>query len=179
MLLLIAILFTYFSLDYLKNSIILLFFIINLTIFAYTINNREYNIPNIGIRCKIWDFDFASIPGIINNQKVNVRWTRNINITPERHQYYDVHYFFNTLVSRGFVPDILGYSSSGKPNIPIEVSNFIKRVIPSQMRSGQFVTERGRLLLKSDELYKVEGLIYRTPEDILIHDPFFAKMREN
>ena len=48
--------------------------------FKYLINGKEYIIPNIGVQIKLWDFDFACIPGIIENQKVDAKWTNKINV---------------------------------------------------------------------------------------------------
>jgi hypothetical protein len=145
--------------------------------FVNIINDNNYYVPNIGIRCKLCDFDFACIPGIVENSKVNDEWTDKINIKPEGHQYYDVHYFFNTLVSEGFLPDFFGHDSNGNPFVPNEVTEFIKRVIPSQIRTGKNVSESGRLLVSYEKMKKIRGLYYYTPEQILRNDPFFAKMR--
>ena len=65
--------------------------------FKYKINGKEYVIPNIGLQIKIWDFDFACIPGIVNNKKVDAEWTNRINVDQKQNQYYDIHFFFNTL----------------------------------------------------------------------------------
>ena len=64
--------------------------------FKYKINNQVYIAPNIGFQIKLWDFDFACIPGIVDNNKVEAEWTNRLNVKPEQHRYYDVHYFFNT-----------------------------------------------------------------------------------
>ena len=61
--------------------------------FMYKINGQKYIVPNIGFQIKLWDFDFACIPGVVDNSKVNDDWTDAINIKPEKNRYYDVHYF--------------------------------------------------------------------------------------
>jgi len=73
--------------------------------FIYNINGKKYIVPNIGIQIKLWDFDFASIGDLIENDKVNSKWANNINISKEKNQYYDIHYFLNTLTRKGFLPD--------------------------------------------------------------------------
>ena len=73
--------------------------------FKYKINDRTYIIPNIGIQVKIWDFDFACIKGIVDNTKVDAKWTDKININSKMNRYYDLHYFFNTLTRKGFFPE--------------------------------------------------------------------------
>jgi len=149
------------------------------TTFVNVIDNVSFYIPNIGIRCKMCDFDFSCIPGIVENKKVNATWTNKINVRPEEHKYYDIHYFFNTMVSESFLPKFFGHDSNGIPIIPDEVTEFIKRVIPSQLRSGEFISKGGRLLLSEEKLGSLRYLLYKTPLEILIKDPFFAKMRNN
>jgi serine/threonine protein kinase len=138
-------------------------------IYKYNINNNEYYVPNIGLRIKLWDFDFACIPNEIDNSKVFADWTDRINVKPEPHPYYDVHYFFNTLTSKNFIPE---YKS-----IPDEVQKFIERIVPKCVKNGTNSTERGRLLLDYDEILNMPQIKYKTPEDIIKFDPFFAKMR--
>lgn len=145
--------------------------------YKYTINGNEYFVPNTGIRCKLWDFDFACIPGLVENAKVDADWTNKINIKAEGHMYYDVHYFFNTLVSKGFISDFFNCDSNGKPYVPDEVTNFVKRVVPNSIRKGKYVSDRGRLLIDWEHLYKIKDLIYKTPNEILMYDEFFKKMR--
>lgn len=43
---------------------------------------EKYNVTNIGYQIKLWDFDFACIPGVIKNSKVSADWTTNINVIP-------------------------------------------------------------------------------------------------
>lgn len=145
--------------------------------FVYTVDNQTFYVPNIGMRCKIWDFDFACIPGIVENSKVDAKWTNKINVKAESHPYYDVHYFFNTMVSESFIHGFFDQDSNGNPNVPTEVTDFVKRVIPLKIRTGKYVSERGRLLVSYDQFTKIRGITYRTPLEILMYDPFFAKMR--
>jgi hypothetical protein len=116
---------------------------------------------------------------MIENSKVNADWTDAINVRSEPHQYYDIHYFFNSLVAPAFVPDFFGRDSNGVPYVDEEVTEFVNRIVPLQLRSGDNVSERGRLLISYDKLKKVRGIFYKTPLEILENDPFFAKMRPN
>jgi len=132
--------------------------------FKYIINNNEYIIPNIGIQIKIWDFDFACIPDIINNEKVNATWTNKINVTPVQNRYYDLHYFFNTLVKKGFYPELL---TSDK--IDNEIKKFVLRIVPLKLlKKNKYVSSRGRILIKKE---------LTTPAKIIMHDPFFEIYR--
>lgn len=133
--------------------------------FKYNINNQEYIVPNIGIITKIWDFDFATIPGIIDNAKVEAEWTDKINIFPKRNKYYDMHYFFNTLSMKGFFPEILDSNIVHK-----SVGEFIRRIVPVEYSKGKNVTDRGRIKINKE---------INTPDNVLRTDPFFKKMRKN
>ena len=94
-------------------------------------------VPYIGMQIKIWDFDFACIPGIVDNSKVSSNWAKKqINVRPRKNRYYDMHYFFNTLRSKGFFPHF--YSEY----VPKEVVEFVHRIIPSEYREGKYVTEK-------------------------------------
>jgi len=131
--------------------------------YHYKINNKDYYVPNIGIQIKIWDFDFACIPDIVENSKVAADWTSKINVKPVRNQYYDIHYFFNTFTKKGFFPEFWD-----SKDIHYKVKQFVKRIIPDDLIAGDKVTERGRTLLNNE---------HTTPTKILLEDSFFDKMR--
>jgi hypothetical protein len=131
----------------------------------YEINKQKYIIPNIGFQIKLWDFDFACIPGIVDNSKVDADWTTKINIVPEQNRYYDIHYFFNTLTRKGFLPEFWTAEE-----VPESVKEFVRRVVPEKFQSGKLVSDRGRILV-TDE--------YMIADDIIKKDPFFASMRKD
>jgi hypothetical protein len=131
----------------------------------YTICNKKYIIPNIGFIIKLWDFDFACISDVIGNKKVEEEWTKKINITSNQNRYYDIHYFFNTLIHRGFFPEIL----TNRTYIDKEVEEFIKRVIPTTYRVSPTANDKGRLMIDVE---------YTTPKNILESDSFFNDFRE-
>ena len=131
----------------------------------YKVTNKEYVLPAIGYGIYIWDFDFACIPGVVENSKVYQEWTQKINITSKKNRYYDIHYFFCTLIYKGFLPEIID-----EPNVPTEVKKFIEWIVPPEYRPGHpsnKVNKRCRLLV-DDELFK--------PIDILDND-FFASFQ--
>jgi hypothetical protein len=133
--------------------------------FAYTINNCKYFVPNIGYFIKLWDFDFACIPGIVENAKVSANWSDCINIKPIQNKYYDMHYFFNTLIKKGFFPEFM----KDKNNIiPIEAKEFVDRIVPKKFISGSNVSKRGRIMINDE---------YLTPDEVLKTDPFFEEFR--
>jgi hypothetical protein len=131
--------------------------------FKYKINGQKYVIPNIGFQIKLWDFDFACIPSLVPNTKVEAKWTDKINIKPVKNQYYDIHYFFNTLTKKGFLPDLLTSDEISK-----ELQEFIMRVVPEKYSTGDNITEKGRLLLDVE---------YVTADHLLKNDPFFEAFR--
>jgi serine/threonine protein kinase len=132
--------------------------------YVYKINNQKYIIPNIGFRIKLWDFDFACIPNIVNNSKVSADWTDKINIGPVQNRYYDIHFFFNTLSKKGFFPELFTADE-----IPEKVKSFIKRIVPEKYSTGKYVTEKGRILVNDE---------YVTPDHILKNDSFFKCFRK-
>lgn len=136
----------------------------------YKVNNKEYILPAIGYCIYLWDFDFACIPGVVENSKVYQEWTQKINITPKENKYYDIHYFFCTLIYKGFLPEIMS-----DPIVPKEVKHFIHYILPNEYRPNHEknkVNKRCRLLV-NDELY--------CPVDLLNHDffkPFHTSMQK-
>jgi serine/threonine protein kinase len=149
--------------------------------FKYKVSKCSYVVPNIGYHIKIWDFDFACIPGTVDNEKCKKKWANLINVTPEQNRYYDIHFFFNTLVrNEGFLPEILIDSK-----VPIELKEFINRIVPVKYREEEtnyftnskgerealphkIVHERGRILINKE---------YTFPDKILKEDPFFEEFR--
>jgi hypothetical protein len=129
----------------------------------YEVCDKKYNVPNIGYITKLCDFDFACIDGVVDNVKVHEDWTKKSNITSVKHQYYDIHYFFNTLIR--FLPEIV----KDNKHIPQEVPEFIFRVVPKKYQSNNVkVHKKGRLLVDDE---------YTTPKLILETDDFFKEFR--
>ena len=138
------------------------------------IGDLKFEVPDIGYYIKLWDFDFACIPNIVNNNKVSAKWTNNINVKPEKNRYYDVHFFFHTLLY--FIPE---FNDEKMTYIPNEVRDFIYRIVPEKYRfnkrlNNPNLAKRGgggiqQRLFINDE--------YMTPYDILKNDPFFSRYR--
>ena len=131
--------------------------------YKYIINGQIYIVPNIGFQIKLWDFDFACIGDVIENDKVNSKWANDMNINNNKNKYYDIHFFFNTLTRKGFLPDFFE-----NKNISNVVKQFIKRIVPDKLNKGDDISEKGRLL---------KNIEYITPNDIIKNDEFFKKMR--
>lgn len=130
----------------------------------YQICDKYYAMQNIGYYLKLCDFDFACIDGVVDNAKVRETYFKEMNITSEKNRYYDMHYFFNTLIR--FLPEIINDTE----HIPQEVPKFIFDVIPKQYRTGVRVSEKkGRLLVDTE---------YTTPQKILEEHEFFADFRK-
>ncbi len=129
----------------------------------YKVGGLEYVVPNIGYQIKLWDFDFACIPGIIDNEKVSSEWTKQINVIPEQNRYYDMHYFFNTFIKKGFFSQFMEEDC-----IPQEAKDFVNRIVPKKFQDGKHIHKRGRILIKDE---------YILPNDVLKKDPFFSQFR--
>lgn len=149
--------------DLKANNVLVQLVDVNKDKYEYKINGQTYVVPNIGLQIKLWDYDFACIPGIVDNSKVEADWTTKINIKPEQNRYYDVHYFFNTLVRKGFFHEFMT-----EPEIPEKVREFVKRIVPEKYREGKYVSDKGRLLVNDE---------YLTPDEIIRNDRFFKLMR--
>ena len=134
------------------------------TLFTYTVQKKKYLVPNIGYIIKLCDFDFACIPGIVENAKVSAKWTDEINVKPIQNRYYDMHYFFNTLIKRGFFPELLE-----DPSIANEIKEFVNRIVPKKYQSGELVTKKGRIVVNDE---------YLLPRNVLLSDPFFEEFRK-
>lgn len=135
--------------------------------FSYTICRAKYIVPSIGYNIKLWDFDFACIPGLVNNAKVDAEWTSLINVKPVQNKYYDMHFFFNTLIKRGFFPKFMTEDC-----IPLQVKEFVNRVVPLKYQeyTGEngIISEKFRILIDDE---------YLTPDYVLKHDIFFNEFR--
>lgn len=139
-----------------------------LNFFIYDFNlddsNLYFKVPNVGFQLKLWDFDFACIPGVFDNSKVSSGLFRKSNIKPEQNRYYDIHYFFNTLTKKGFFPEFWT-----APEIPQQIKDFVKDIVPdTYSKHDKNVTERGRLLLNIE---------YTTPKKILQSHRLFNYFR--
>lgn len=131
--------------------------------YSYTVCNNRYNVPSVGYQVKIWDFDFACIPGIVDNRKVSSDWTAKINVRPIENKYYDMHYFFNTLIKKGFFPQFMTEDC-----IPQEAKDFVNSIIPKKYQKGEYVSEKGRILINNE---------YLTPNEVLKTNPYFEEFR--
>lgn len=109
--------------------------------FTYRIARKKYKVKNIGYQIKLWDFDFACIPGVVDNKKVGLDWTKAINVIPKQNKYYDVHYFFNTLIKKSFVHGIMT-----SDNVPQEVKDFINRILPKKYQNNPRLNELKKII---------------------------------
>jgi hypothetical protein len=136
--------------------------------FTYKINKSVYKVENIGYMIKLWDFDFACIAGVVENKKLEPsKWTKGINVGNKQNRYYDIHYFFNTLIKRGFCPQIMK-----SKKVSQDVKDFINRVVPKKYQKcgTEYVAEKGRILINDE---------YKTADEILKYDPYFEEYRVN
>lgn len=135
----------------------------------HVINDYVYKVPSIGFFIKLWDFDFACIPNVVNNQKVSDEWTTRLNIDPVKNRYYDIHYFFNTLMKKSFFPQ---FTEGG---VPKEVFDFVNRIVPPKFQKGKYMVAGTDKRPKGDRI--ALDIEYKIPEEILRTDEFFAEFR--
>ena len=136
--------------------------------YSYNINGKKYITPPFRYVLKLWDFDFACIPNIVDNIKIKEKYFNKMNITMKQNRYYDIHFFFCTLIDCGFFPQIMNPQIVGNDTV-----EFIKRVVPNKYRfnpNNLNVNNKGRLLVDDE---------YLTPLYIIEHDPFFDDFRIN
>jgi len=133
--------------------------------YKYKVVGSVYRVPNIGYQLKLWDFDFSCIPGVVDNKKVMIsnKWSRGINVSSNQNRYYDIHYFFNTLIKKGFFPEILTDN-----RVPQEVKDFVVSIVPQKYQRGGCIAERGRILIDIE---------HTTPVEILKTNPYFEEFR--
>ena len=126
--------------------------------FLYQIifKDKKYNfeIPNLGFQTRIWDFDYSSIEGSIDNLKIS---GANYGIKQAQNRYYDLFTFCYELF-RNY-----------KNNISLELSYFFNNKIFKnlQLNNVSLVNRRyGRILINQE---------VTTPKEILIetlNDPY-------
>jgi serine/threonine protein kinase len=155
-------------------------------IYKYKCNSHMYGIPYVGIQTKIWDFDFACIGGVVENNKVNSDWASSLNINNRENKYYDMHYFLSSLSNPRFFKE---FYNGGAPDeivdfvnriIPLEYS-YIKPVIPEkykrskekysleQFRQNRKTVSKSGRVLSNIELF--------TPANVLRTDELFCEFR--
>jgi len=124
-----------------------------------------FQVPNIGLQAKIWDYDFSCIGDLIKNSKVESAWARDeVKITSEKNQYYDLHYFINTISDREIYREFDKY-------VPLVIRNFISRIVPEKYHINTKtpnLTKNGRLAIFDE---------YTTPAIIIKTDPLFEDFR--
>lgn len=131
----------------------------------YVLKPHVFNVPVSRISIKIWDFDFASIEGIIDNDKSASVWAEEHYISTKQNRYYDLHYFLNTLSTFKF------FEQFYKGGAPQEIIDFVHRVIPEKYRKDpNYVSDTARLKVNKE---------YLTPYQILVKDPLFAEFRQH
>ena len=134
--------------------------------YSYFINNKKYITPPFRYIIKLWDFDFACIPNIVDNIKIKEKYFNNMNITMQQNRYYDIHFFFCTLIDGGFFPQIMDPKIVGNDTV-----DFIKRIIPPKYRifkNNKNVNDKGRLMINDE---------FTTPLKIIENDKYFDEFR--
>merc|ERR1712227_67802 len=92
--------------------------------------------------------------------------TKAINVIPKQNKYYDVHYFFNTLIKKGFVHGIMT-----SDNVPQEVKDFINRILPKKYQNNPKLIElkkiiNRKLTQKYKDLFDKYHELYKKEEGV-------------
>lgn len=138
------------------------------TQYSYNINGKKYITPPFRYMIKLWDFDFSSIPNIVDNIKLKEKYFNDMNINNIQNRYYDIHFFFCTLIDCNFFPLIMNPKIVGQDTV-----DFIQRVVPPQYRvskNNKKVNTKGRLLVNDE---------YTTPLKLIENDKYFDEFRTN
>ena len=132
----------------------------------YEINGKSYDVKSNGYSVILYDFDFSSITGVIDNHKVELDWCNDIGINPDTDHYFDIHFFFNCL-NRGYW---FGKDIWNEKYISKETLDFVSRVVPDEHRKGKHISEKGRI---------INGVQHTTPLQLIENDEYFAEFRVN
>ncbi len=66
--------------------------------FQYRVGGKTFYVPDVGFQLLIWDFDFATIAGTIDNDKLIVMIDdKDANLVAHKNQYYDLRMCIGTL----------------------------------------------------------------------------------
>ncbi len=113
--------------------------------FMYVINKNKYIVPIIEYQIKLWNFDVSSM-AIKNNNSYN--------------KYCDLHYFCNSIINE--------YKNINVSYIPLEVLQFLTRIVPNKYKTGKYVTASGHIN---------NNIEYTTPNKVLVKDRFFDEFK--
>ena len=142
-------------------------------VIEYKYSNQKFLVFNIHAMCAIWDFDFATIQGLVDNNKItNTKWANNLFINDTPNLYSDLHYFMNSLGAH--LPEF-------EKLIPSETLKFFEDIIPPHLR---YYNNRLSDEKDSDGKYRpsyqirlTENVEFTTPEKIILTHPYFDIFR--
>jgi hypothetical protein len=134
----------------------------------YNIKNTNFNVPSSDFDIKFAHFNRSCINNLVENKFVD----RHNNLSNKENKYFDVHYFFNTLIgfkSDKYIKNLMDLK---------EITDFLDRILPEQLRSSSnklndfyLNTELYNNMSNTDKK-KLEPLY------ILLNDPLFNDFKE-
>jgi hypothetical protein len=132
--------------------------------YRYLLGEETFSVPDIGVQIALWDFDFSSIGGDIDNFKSFDYMGRGYGIWEERNHYADMFKILNILR--------LHFTTNLRPPSWVqEAKDFFARVIPPELREENY--NLPGLLGNGNLIYNVE---YTTPREVL-KDGYFDVLR--
>lgn len=126
--------------------------------YKYFVDEYEFVFPNIGMETRLWNFDFASIDGMVKHA-TDVETSNTSDTSNTSNRYYDL---------RTFIYHLMNYINNFDIEIPTKIKEFVERIVPDkyQGKNGDGWTAD----IELDCEYKI-------PYDILVTDPLFEKYR--
>lgn len=116
----------------------------------YTVDGNDYYVPYMGFRIALWDFDFSTINGFIENVKTEELARLHKSTQSEKNKYSDLYKVLN----------VLGYQLWNIKTIN-ETKNFIKRMIPNKYLGPNVTIEN--IHISSEILGIIPSVHYTTP----------------
>jgi hypothetical protein len=132
--------------------------------YRYILDGETFSVPDIGIQLALWDFDYSSIGGEIDNLKSFDYMGRGFGVYEERNHYADMFKFLIAFRSE-FIP------RKNPPPWAVEVEAFLSRVIPKELQEN--IINIPGLVGNGNLIYNFE---YTTPLQAL-KDSYFDPLR--
>ena len=138
-------------------------------VFVFKMFDKEYYVPDIGLRLKIWDFDFAGSHDIPNGRH-DKEFFKKFGCNRDYNPVYDLHIFLNIILHH--------LPNSIHPNI----LPFFESIITPDIRGNDSkYTDFGRLT-RYKETNDIDDTTYipdsiNTPASYLLFDDIFSEFR--
>jgi hypothetical protein len=104
--------------------------------YKYTINGKEYLVPDIGFRVLLADFDYASIKELgITNEKLDNKHTKRFGAVTEPNRSFDSHMMLNWI--NMWTLRLYRYEDEELSETLLEVKRFLYGIIEEKFRGNK------------------------------------------